>query len=704
MAFVEDPGRVAETTTTAGAGAVAVLGAVATYQRFNLKMSVGDTFPGGVVASDGQWMEGIWTYSATNQVTFTTVLDGSSGTSPITLPAGTHTVFAGFLGMGKTIANAPVHTAPAAGDKLAILDSATGLLKSVSLSALHGGSGGTSTTALTLTSTSAVAQRLAFTLPGVPVILPDATTMAAVGSTVFDLFNAGSYHLPVQDSTGVIRGFIQPQGGASVSLIDKSTAAGVWTLRGNTNLMGTTALYQNLSISCGYGELQVVTLDADRDMLVFGATACYAIVYNRTTRTWGSATLVRSGLASSGWAAIKCATDKVLIASAITTAMEAVVLSTSGTTITVNSGSKATATLAGAINSFSGVGSGVSRPVALTGSFVFGYSRATTTTALRAITVSTNTPTIGAESVLSAASANVPLLYASGTTVIAISKEGATPTGVVRPYVNGSGTTLTAGTTQAFATNIFSGPRVLPFGARWLVLWAEAAGSHAVGASLVTVTAGNASISTLAGVLSASTGSIPALLCNGKVVVGTVDTTSNFDRFNVLTDTSGTLSAGTALDVPSSSMSTSDIADIWSVGTDAVFLTHSASSGGGEQYFISAAASSPAVSAWTSFPGSSGGNQRISTPSVSSNDGNASYERLTSTAGVVKPANSGGYINDCMVCGSANLFVSHETDLFPCDYMDAPPGVTTRVWKSWEDGDQTAPSGIMLTLLEAAQP
>lgn len=86
-----------ETTTTTGTGAKA-LSAVTGFERFADKCSVGDTVHGSFVAVDGsgvptgEWERGIYTYTAANELTPTTVLESSNAGSAVNFSAGTKLV------------------------------------------------------------------------------------------------------------------------------------------------------------------------------------------------------------------------------------------------------------------------------------------------------------------------------------------------------------------------------------------------------------------------------------------------------------------------------------------------------------------------------------------------------------------------------------------------------------------------------------
>jgi hypothetical protein len=86
MAHVTEP-AIAESSTTGGAGPWALAGPLTRHAAFSSKLSVGGTFWGDIEAVNasgtptGDWVEGLCTYSAADEVTLTTPYRGSGGDS-----------------------------------------------------------------------------------------------------------------------------------------------------------------------------------------------------------------------------------------------------------------------------------------------------------------------------------------------------------------------------------------------------------------------------------------------------------------------------------------------------------------------------------------------------------------------------------------------------------------------------------------------
>lgn len=307
------------------------------------------------------------------------------------------------------------------------------------------GTGGTTSTAsITLTASSAAAMTVTPATPGLYVTLPDATTCTKADN-LYAVYNAGDYDYGVKDSAGTQLGWIRARTGAMIGLADNSTAAGVWAYYG-LEKTGITASYVNSTIAntsdAAPESTRRIVVDADRVAFLFGGTSCYVIVYNQPTQTWGAATLVRASIANATYTGVLAAANLLMICSCdATTGMETVTVSLSDVTPTVNSGSKASTTLAGNI---SGGGLGFGQIIPVSTSWVVTYSRSTTTTAIRAITVSGTTPTVGAETALSTGVAGLANMYASGNIVRTVCASTSTALRCA-PYTV-SASTLSAGT------------------------------------------------------------------------------------------------------------------------------------------------------------------------------------------------------------------------------------------------------------------
>ena len=212
----------------------------------------------------------------------------------------------------------------------------------VVLSALGKDTQGTSASVV-LTSLTPAVLRATPTRPGLGVTLPDAMGLTA-GVAVFACHNLGAYDYAIRDNSGALLGFAPPMCVVSATLSDNSTAAGVWALTGDWSPVGAT-LGNSTSLSVGGASyaasvIKCVPLDSTRDMLLLTSGAgLYACVVDRSTNTFGTPVLVRTGVAfaANQISGLLIGTDKVLVASGYTSTyyLQFVVVTASGTTASV---------------------------------------------------------------------------------------------------------------------------------------------------------------------------------------------------------------------------------------------------------------------------------------------------------------------------------------------------------------------------------
>jgi hypothetical protein len=398
----------------------------------------------------------------------------------------------------------------------------------------------TATGSTTLTSTPTLLQITPASY-GIAVTLPDATT-CTVGGPLHIIDNRGAYPVRVLNSAGTLLGFIFAGVVSHVSLIDNSTAAGVWTI-GNSERVGQvaqlTAATNLLTVD------QCVDIGSGRELLM-GRGALpyylYAVVYDKANNGFGPVTLVRAANFvgnTNCFKAISAGIDKVLVISCPSgsTAFEAVVLSTSGTNIAV--GTVATATLSANISTFAD-GCGL---IAVGSSFVCSYTVATPAAQIRALSISGTTVTIGSATVL--AGSVYGLIQASGSIVIAMSATNGANV-VYAPYTV-SGSTLSAGTAATVTTTCNSSiaAKFAPLGTRWFSNFYGATNTNGV---IVSLSGTVVTVSTVV-VFTVSGGMADAIIVgSNKVLMLEAQGTNNA---NILTDTAGTASAGTAITLSS---------------------------------------------------------------------------------------------------------------------------------------------------------
>lgn len=392
----------------------------------------------------------------------------------------------------------------------------------------------------TLVVASAGVQQITPTASGQWVQLPVETTVPT-GLGLFSLQNLGSWDVEIRNSVGAAIGYIGS--GATVGVSLRATTTSGWVLQGALPL-GVHAADVNFALSLGSstsGQLwQVVALDSTRDLLIYSGDArVYAQVWDSTAAVFGTPVLVRTANVSGRVRAIKSATDQVLCLSFDNAQnLQAVVLSVSGTTITVNTAVTAASSGASSDNNFHDL-------VAVAGQgFVFAtWTPVDNTAYIRCVTVSGVTPTFGAAATISSstisAQAPISLFDAGSSRVVVFVPDSSTLT--IRPYTIAAGV-LTAGTSVAPTTASANYMvRTLASG-RWAVVGLT--GTAATG-RIVTLTGTVVTQTSIGLTATASSMLAAAHVVGSQVIVAYL--TSTGACVNVLTDNAGTAVAGTEI-------------------------------------------------------------------------------------------------------------------------------------------------------------
>lgn len=300
----------------------------------------------------------------------------------------------------------------------------------------------TATGNTTLTSTPTLL-RITPTNYGTTVTLPNATTMS-VGTGKFTIQNLSEYHVRIVNASNTLLGFVYSFDTVNIDLASAATSAGTWVLNNSVRL-GISAAYDQttgLINSFGGNDVRVLELDTDRQFLLyFNSTGlAYGQVYNQTTNTFGSPTLIRNAVVSGDAAAALINANSVLVVSVPSglTAAEAVVLSISGTTITVNTATTfATAPSMASMQFFRAIPSG---------GFIYGYYSSGSTLELLPISVSGTTPSFGAK-VTAFSGLTIGTVFAQTATnrLILFATDDSSNSGGFRAF-SLSGNTITSGT------------------------------------------------------------------------------------------------------------------------------------------------------------------------------------------------------------------------------------------------------------------
>ena len=139
--------RVMELSTSTGTGAFAVSGSIAGHRTFSSVCSVSDTFWGYIEAVDangvptGDWEDGLYTYSALNTITRTTVRNSSNGGAAVNFAAGNKIVALGVFAPEDATSRGEWRTLIGAAET-GSNSSITGLTACTSITGLTGLNGG----------------------------------------------------------------------------------------------------------------------------------------------------------------------------------------------------------------------------------------------------------------------------------------------------------------------------------------------------------------------------------------------------------------------------------------------------------------------------------------------------------------------------------------------------------------------------------
>lgn len=409
-----------------------------------------------------------------------------------------------------------------------------------------GSGGSTATGNVTLTSSSDGAQSITPTSYGNTVTLPDATTMNKA-ACVFNIKNNGGYPVRVANASGGVLGFIAPYDTTTIGLADNSTAAGSWV----ASDLQCVAITAQLFNETGQGAriLQSIVVDSDRVFILVnrpsGAAGLYGVVYNSTTSTWGSLTLIDSApiAGSVAVACVKVATDSILVGFYATTT-NGVVCSLSGTTITVNSKTSVSGTgMSATWCAFATVGS--TYVVHSSSNYSQAFTVSGTTVSIGTSVVfsnSTNDVDVGRPYlVVHSSSVYLVFSYVSGTTAIICA-------GSV------SGTTITKGTNLSIST--VSGMGTSPFGVVGSNYFYAYSTSSGIQVSIISVSGTTCTASTVVGLTNSNSSLMGVLVSGDKLILAATDASNLLWKFNVVTNTGGTASAGTEITYPYTTQNT----------------------------------------------------------------------------------------------------------------------------------------------------
>jgi len=336
--------------------------------------------------------------------------------------------------------------------------------------------------------------------------------------------------------------------------------------------------------------------DMDGDIeIVVGANSSgnvVAVAHKNSTDAFGSPLVVRATNCGVGnIVAIKHTSTQLLVVSCTSssTALEAVVVTLNAGTLALTANTAATATLSGNISNFTNRNGIVAIP-SLPNSFVINYTVATPTRELRAISISGTTVTIGSAATPSA-DADMAVV-ATGDKIIVASRSNSLSSIYTTPYtVSGSTLTIGTGTTTASV----SSPGLIkffPLGTRFCLLYLNG-GTNVLVGGIVTLTGTTTTISTATLISATNPYSDCIVVGSSKVLVLSATSTTG-QGANILTDSSGTASAGTAISSLGDSFTQRACAYLY--GTNVIVIEWASGTPGNYNIFsVDCSGSSPSI-------------------------------------------------------------------------------------------------------------
>jgi hypothetical protein len=284
--------------------------------------------------------------------------------------------------------------------------------------------------------------------------------------------------------------------------------------------------------------LQAISLDGVSELLIIGgSSSAHAVIYNTGTATFGTPVLVRTANLSTtqNIGLAKISSTAVLVCSLVSsnTALETVVLTVSGSTITVGTA------LATTLAATSQLVEANTRLVTVGSSYVLNYStNSDQLPKFRAITVSGSTPSIGAELAYAGGATNSQHhSYAHSASILL--HFSSTSTTVYALPITVSGTTLTAGTQATVTCNTSGIVTGVLSNSRYALFYLNTTGRGAV----VSVAGSVASISTAATTVTSSSWAPVMQVFSNQALVKS----GNNGYIAVITDTAGVATVGTEL-------------------------------------------------------------------------------------------------------------------------------------------------------------
>lgn len=395
----------------------------------------------------------------------------------------------------------------------------------------------TATSSTTLTSTPTLL-KFSPTSNAQKITLPNATSMSK-GANAFVIDVSGGYQATIVDNGGNVLAWTPKVSGSEVvvHLIDNTTSNGVWGFDGvdywglevDQDITFTSKIDTSNSIYTS-----AIELDSSKTLILASNSNLQAVVYDKSTNTFGSAVLVRNAATISNfYVGLISSTSALVVSAASANNLEGVVLSISGTTITVNTAGTYTLTGGGHLSS----SGGYRNLVAFGTSWIY-LGNSASAGAVIPIGVSGTTVTFGTP--VATTGLQVGAVYAVTSSVALVVTQNSTST-IYAECFTVSGSTATKNSNVSISSNI-DGYLIEQIGSRWAIVAINGANATGNIISVAGTTPSNSSVTLIAG-SSTLTGGLyyhkigSQLICSASL--------ASKGYINVLTDSSGTAVAGT---------------------------------------------------------------------------------------------------------------------------------------------------------------
>lgn len=395
----------------------------------------------------------------------------------------------------------------------------------------------TATSSTTLTSTPTLL-KFAPTRNDQTITLPNATTMNK-GANVFVIDVSGGYQGIIVDNGGNILAWTPRNSGSEVviHLIDNTTSNGVWGFDGveywgleaDQEVTFTSKINTSASIYTS-----AIEVDANKTLILASSNNLQAVVYDKSTNTFGSAVLVRNAATISNfYVGVISSTAALVVSAASTNDLEGVVLSISGTTITVNTAGTYTLTGGGHLSNL-----GYRNLVAFGTSWLY-LCNSASAGAVMPIDVTGTTVTFGTP--VATTGLQIGAIYAVTSSVALVTSQNASST-IYAECFTVSGSTATKNSNISIASTV-NNYFIEQIGSRWAIVAQN--GTTATGdiISVAGTVPSNSSVTLITG-SSTLSGAARAYHKIGNQLICTAYL-ANKGYFNVLTDNAGTAVAGT---------------------------------------------------------------------------------------------------------------------------------------------------------------